>query len=264
MKFLLTFVALISASNAASQDGKFIRGGSISTEEIENAGGTAILPGEVDLLGLGIQCESWDPSKCATTGVNTCYRVTTQCNNICDCQIDGDKCGDGTCVAYGQPVPSPRPPTPMPTNVDRQVCNSSNNCRGNEYCSKRDYNCGQRGLCVRIPTSCPMIYDPVCGCDGNDYSNACEANAIGRTTVAYYGTCYNDRNQCNSSYECKGNEYCSKQDYNCGQRGECVRMPTSCPMIYDPVCGCDGRDYSNACEANLYGRTTVAFYGTCR
>jgi hypothetical protein len=30
------------------------------------------------------------------------------------------------------------------------------------------------------------------------------------------------------------------------------------------VCGCDGRDYSNACEANLYGRTTVAFYGTCR
>ena len=51
-------------------------------EEIENTGGTAILPGEVDLLGLGIQCENWDPSKCATTGVNTCYRVTTQCNNI--------------------------------------------------------------------------------------------------------------------------------------------------------------------------------------
>jgi hypothetical protein len=45
-----------------------------------------------------------------------------------------------------------------------------------------------QGACRTRPTACTKEAVPVCGCDGNDYSNACEANAAG-TSVAAEGQC---------------------------------------------------------------------------
>ncbi|MEQ8404122.1 MAG: Kazal-type serine protease inhibitor [Oceanicaulis sp.] len=46
----------------------------------------------------------------------------------------------------------------------------------------------QMGECRVRPMACPRIYRPVCGCDGETYPNACEANRAG-ASVASQGAC---------------------------------------------------------------------------
>ncbi|KAL3769180.1 hypothetical protein ACHAW5_000650 [Stephanodiscus triporus] len=44
------------------------------------------------------------------------------------------------------------------------------------------------GTCTAIPQFCTQEYNPVCGCDGEDYSNACSAHAQG-VSVSGMGLC---------------------------------------------------------------------------
>jgi hypothetical protein len=45
--------------------------------------------------------------------------------------------------------------------------------------------------------------------------------------------------------------------------GVCVKKPDMCPMIYQPVCGADGKTYPNTCHAARAG-TNVAHEGECK
>jgi hypothetical protein len=139
------------------------------------------------------------------------------------------------------------------------ACKDNGECDRSQYCQKSTGKCHGPGQCVVRPQVCPLFFDPVCGCDGQTYSNFCFA-AMAGVNVAKTGAC---ESNCRKNADCKGkNQYCAKPAGDCDGQGLCSMRPELCPQIFDPVCGCDGKTYGNACEAAAAG-VSVASSGGC-
>ena len=132
-----------------------------------------------------------------------------------------------------------------------RTCGSNTECRPSEYCAKDAGRCDtdDLGQCSTRPDVCPLNVDPVCGCDGHTYGNACEAAASG-VNVRQRGRC---ETTCGgiTGLPCSADQFCELPAATCDTAdllGQCVAVPGGCPDVYLPVCGCDGVTYGNDCE----------------
>lgn len=148
-------------------------------------------------------------------------------------------------------------------------------CPDDLYCDfAPEARCGfadQIGTCKVKPTVCTREHMPVCGCDGKTYGNACSAAAAG-VSVQRSGACEGDDGEptppeprgCGSRGlgPCDEGEFCDfEPSASCGRAdhpGTCRPKPEACVSVFEPVCGCDGQTYGNACQANQAGVSVVA------
>lgn len=153
-------------------------------------------------------------------------------------------------------------------------CDRKNPCTNpDEYCHYEEKEaCGGsqvKGSCKKKSTGCPKIKQIVCGCDGKTYDNACFANAAG-TSVSQQGACCQaNPKTCGGFFNvpCQNpGDFCKLEIRDlCGAAdapGVCTPKPGTCTTQSDPVCGCDGKDYKNECDAHAAG-VSVSFKGSC-
>ncbi len=162
----------VDRDGAADPDGAVDRDGATDPDgSTTDDGGT-----NDDGGGGGVSC-----------GPVTCAVGMVCCNESCGiCTPPDGSCIDLACVDAGGA-------TDRDAGGSLSICGGFAGavCRRGEWCDYPDGSCGGSdgaGVCRGTPESCPRIFDPVCGCDGRDYTNECVANMAG-VDVASRWTC---------------------------------------------------------------------------
>lgn len=114
-----------------------------------------------------------EAAEAAESGEDLCDRVDEP--RGCDLCLALEFYGDGVCDWFCQ-------------EADPDcVCTAGLGCDAGLVCDYEPPSCGEggdAGFCRLQPDLCELIYQPVCGCDGQTYSNECVALANGVDAAA--------------------------------------------------------------------------------
>lgn len=175
----------------------------------EAAGQTAYTLGMCDDIAGGcITAANIDPDYVGTDD----YDPVCGCNNV-------SYPNEGYAIAAG--LNSFAPGICYVTTVD-----------GDYAISAFDYDGNGDGVITPTDAGCSPVFDPVCGC-GQTFQNACYAMAAGCTNYVY-GECESD---------------CIDEIIIFTTDNPVIVLSGGCQPVFEPVCGCNGQTYQNACYA---------------
>ncbi|GFW86533.1 hypothetical protein TNCV_4333171 [Trichonephila clavipes] len=146
-------------------------------------------------------------------------------------------------------------------------CSAGKNPCENIVCGPfEDCNIDKYGIAsCQCQPSCEYVMKPVCGSNGQTYSNECELQRNAclmkrHVTVVYKGAC-GDTGPCHN-YVCSFGALCVLKNDRPG-----CECPT-CPERFEPVCGSDGISYTNECKMKRESceerkEISIAYMGLC-